>query len=245
MACDTVSNSDQPFLSANLPGTGFRFQSIIPPISEGPVIVIRIPTILNLKLDDYKNNDQLTASQLKRLQQAALNKENLLIVGGTGSGKTTFGNAFLNEICSQSQKPDPRIILIEDSEELVSPSANTSRFLTHGIFDTGSILRECMRCNPERIVIGETRDGATALGLLKAFNSGHPGGFTTIHADSAQKGLKKLVRYLGEELKHVDPREVSEAINIAVFLDTNQTIKDIIAISDEVTASGEFIFNRL
>lgn len=102
-----------------------------------------------------------------------------------------------------------------------------------------------MRCNPERIVIGETRDGATALGLLKAFNSGHPGGFTTIHADSAQKGLKKLVRYLGEELKHVDPREVSEAINIAVFLDTNQTIKDIIAISDEVTASGEFIFNRL
>ena len=62
MACDTVSNSDQPFLSANLPGTGFRFQSIIPPISEGPVIVIRIPTILNLKLDDYKNNDQLTAS---------------------------------------------------------------------------------------------------------------------------------------------------------------------------------------
>ena len=115
--------------------------------------------------------------------------------------------------------------MIEDSEELVSPSANTSRFLTHGIFDTGSILRECMRCNPERIVIGETRDGATALGLLKAF--------------------KKLVRYLGEELKHVDPREVSEAINIAVFLDTNQTIKDIIAISDEVTASGEFIFNRL
>lgn len=247
-SCNSVCNSQNPSISANIPVLGYRFQGDIPPIAENPFFVIRKPAILKFALDDYVARRELSLAHKEVLVKAAHRKKNLLIVGGTSSGKTTLGNAFLKEICQTAT--DPRVFLLEDSKELVSLSANTTRLLTdiNNNIDMSYLLRICMRCNPERIIVGEIRDGKTALGLLKAFNSGHPGGFSTIHADSAEKGLKKLLQYLAEEIREPSPLIVSEAIDIVVYMERTpegRRVKEILQLENELTADNKFIFKEL
>lgn len=246
-ACDKVCNEESPSLSANLPQTRFRFQGEIPPVCEAPFFVVRKPAILQFSLEDYVLKGEMTHRQKSILTEAAQTKKNLLIVGGTGSGKTTLGNAFLAEICKVSCI-EPRIFIIEDSMELVSLSKDTTRLLTVGHkFDTSHRLRTCMRSNPERIIVGEIRDGRAALGLLKTLNSGHPGGFTTIHADSAEKGLKKLLQYVAETVENPNPSIVSEAIDIVVYMERSREgrkVKEIIELDSELN-NGAFIFRSI
>lgn len=245
-AFKTECNFKSPSLSANLPGIGYRFQAEVPPISEGPLFVIRKPSILNFTLQNYLNNKQITEYQHQAICAAVRQKHNILIVGGTGSGKTTLANAVLAEIAKHF--PSERIIIIEDSKELVASTLDTNRLFTTRDFDASHRLRACMRLNPSRIIIGEIRDGITALGLLKAFNSGHSGGLTTIHADSAIQGLKKMLQYLGEAAHNPDARTITEAINLVMYIEKTsegRKVKEMIMLENRLTADGEFIWENV
>lgn len=247
-ACNRICNEKSPSLLANIPVLGYRFQGSIPPVVEFPIFAIRKPAIQEISLDDYVVKKELSLAHKEILTNAAKTKKNLLIVGGTSSGKTTLGNAFLREICKTEE--NPRIFLLEDSKELVSLSADTTRLLTdtYNNLDMSYLLRICMRCNPERIIVGEIVNGKESLGLLKAFNSGHPGGFTTIHADSALKGLTKLLQYLAEEIERPSPLIISQAIDIVVYMERTpegRRVKEILQLENELTADNKFIFKEL
>ena len=137
-----------------------------------------------------------------------------MIVGGTSSGKTTFVNACINEL----KDTNDRVLILEDQPELQCSVANKNFYRTNDFIKMIDLLRFCMRANPDRIIVGELRAGEETLELLKAWNSGHPGGFATIHANSAAAGLKKLKQYLGEETVSDQSEVIEEGINIIVTL---------------------------
>lgn len=236
-ACDTECTWDKPELAANLPGSGYRFQAVIPPIAAAPSFTVRKSAVMQFSLEDYVAGGQLTQAQAALIRQAAQEKKNFLVVGGTSSGKTTFANSILAEICQPGEQGIfPRVLLLEDARELRSPSPNTVSLTTNHKAGIAMVhlLRICMRYNPTRIILGEVRDGRAALELLKALNSGHPGGCTTIHADSAQKGLRKLLQYLGEEIKNPQPELVADAIDIIVYLEktpAGRKVKEILQLN--------------
>lgn len=184
-------NQDCPHLGGELPGTGFRFQIEIPPIVSNVSFNIRKKAIRVFSLNDYLENGIITKRQKEIIEKAVVKRKNILVVGGTSSGKTTLCNAILKEIA----KYNNRVVLIEDVQELQCETENKVRMKTSKNTTIRDLIKITMRKTPERIIVGEIRDGA-ALDLLKAWNSGHPGGISTIHADDCLGGLEKLEQYI-------------------------------------------------
>lgn len=242
-ACDTECTWQEPELAANLPGSGYRFQAVIPPIVVSPSFTIRKNAVLDISLGDFVKNGHLSPEQAASLKKAVKERKNILIVGGTSSGKTTFANALLSEICRPDESGQfPRVLLLEDARELKSKSPNTVSMTTNGKANItmAHLLRICMRYNPTRIILGEVRDGRAALELLKALNSGHPGGLTTIHADSAVKGLRKLLQYLGEEVRNPRFGLIADAIDFIVYMEKTpqgRRVKEVLPL-DSLDLSG-------
>ena len=179
---------EDPRLSGVLPGTGERFQGILPPVSRAPTFSIRKRPARIFTLNDYAAEGILTQTQKAQIEAAAIERKNILISGGTSSGKTTLANAIL----ALPAFTDTRVILIEDTPELQCSAWDQVSLLTRrtpkliGVVD---LVRDSLRLRPDRIVVGEMRDGAAALETLKAWNTGHPGGLSTIHANSASDAL--------------------------------------------------------
>ena len=190
---DTEVNTINPILSAELPGCGSRFQGMLPPCVENPSYTIRKKALLIFTLQDYVDKKIMTHEQKATIVSAVSDKKNILIAGGTSSGKTTLANAVLNEMANFEE----RILILEDTKELQCSAPNCVFMRTTDHASLKDLLQSVMRFNPDRICVGELRNGA-AIELLKAWNSGHPGGFCTIHADSCEKGLKKLGQYISE-----------------------------------------------
>jgi len=189
-----VCNKDSPLLSAELPGTGSRFQGILPPIVARPVFTIRKKALKVFTIDDYVAQGVMTAEQAKTIRDAVKTRQNILIVGGTGSGKTTLANAVLALIAETKD----RVVIIEDTQELQCEAEDAVCLRTKdGTCSMRDLLKATMRLRPDRIVIGEVR-GPEALDLLKAWNTGHPGGCATVHADSAEKALLRLEQLIQE-----------------------------------------------
>ena len=161
---DPVTRED-PRLSGVLPVTGERFQGFLPPVTTGPAFSIRKRPALIWTLDDYVRDEVLTEAQADILRHAACDRRNLLISGGTGSGKTTLANAILAEPAFA----DDRVFLIEDTPELQCSAWDVVAVLTRrhprqiGVVD---LVRDALRMRPDRIVIGEMREGAAALETL-------------------------------------------------------------------------------
>lgn len=182
-----------PIVSAELPGSGFRFEGNIPPITVSSTFNIRKYSILDLSLDSYIEAGIMTERQVEIIKEAVKEHRNILVVGGTGSGKTTLCNAILNEM----SKYNERIIIIQDTNELKCKVENRV-FLRSTMWTTiRDLLYTTLRRTPTRIIIGEVRDGV-ALNLIKAWNTGHSGGLCTLHADSASLGLMQLESYISE-----------------------------------------------
>jgi type IV secretion system protein VirB11 len=208
---------EHPTLQGELPIDGSRVQGVLRPIVRNPVFAIRKRAALVYTLDDYVANGILDRGHADVLKAAVRNRDNILIVGSTGSGKTTLANALLHEISCVAGS-NQRIVIIEDTVELQCTAPNAVSLRTSDFVDMTQCLKLTMRLRPDRIVVGEVRDHA-ALALLKAWNTGHPGGLCTIHANGAAAGLLRLEALIAEA-KNIQPQPVliAEAVDLVVFI---------------------------
>lgn len=214
----TEVHAASPIVSAELPphgqGAGERFEGILPPVSLAPCFSIRKPAARIHTLLDYVQGGVMDAATAVMLSCAVAERRNVLIVGGTSSGKTTLANALLAEMTDI----DERIILIEDTRELQCAARDVVALRTRpGSVSMADLVRSTLRLRPDRIVVGEVR-GAEALDMLKAWNTGHPGGIATVHANSTLSALYRIESLVQESVVTVPRRLIAETIDIIVFI---------------------------
>ncbi|WBX82854.1 P-type conjugative transfer ATPase TrbB [Sphingosinicella microcystinivorans] len=220
----TEVHANAPIVSAELPphgdGAGERFEGVLPPVSLAPCFSIRKPAAKIYTLLDYVTDGIMSAETARVLSMAVVERKNILVAGGTSSGKTTLANALLAEMAHL----DERVIIIEDTRELQCAASDVVALRTRsiGAGSIGSItmadlVRSTLRLRPDRIVVGEVR-GREALDLLKSWNTGHPGGIATVHANSAISALYRLESLVQESVVTVPRRLIADAIDMIVFI---------------------------
>ncbi|MCG5233827.1 P-type conjugative transfer ATPase TrbB [Xanthobacter oligotrophicus] len=203
-----------PRVSAELPGTGERFEGLIPPVVAAPTFAIRKPAVAVFTLEDYVRAGSMSAGQADALRQGVASRANILVAGGTSTGKTTLTNALLAEVAKTSD----RVVLIEDTRELQCATPNLVALRTKdGVASLSELVRSALRLRPDRIPIGEVR-GAEALDLLKAWGTGHPGGVGTIHAGSGIGALRRMEQLIQEAVVTVPRALIAETINLVAVL---------------------------
>ena len=203
-----------PRVSAELPEGGERFEGLLPPVVTAPAFAIRKPAVAVFTLDDYAAVGIMRPDAEMALRQGVEARANILVAGGTGSGKTTLVNALLAEV---AKTPD-RIVLIEDTRELQCTAPNLVAMRTKdGVVSLSDLVRSSLRLRPDRIPIGEVR-GAEALDLLKAWGTGHPGGIGTIHAGTALGALRRMEQLIQEAVVTVPRALLAETIDIIAVL---------------------------
>jgi type IV secretion system protein TrbB len=203
-----------PRLSAELPPRGERFEGLLPPIVKAATFAIRKPAVAIFTLTQYAVAGIMTAEQADFLREAVARHRNILVAGGTSTGKTTLVNALLAEVAWTAD----RVILIEDTLELQCQAANLVSLRTkEGVASLSDLVRSSLRLRPDRIPIGEVR-GAEALDLIKAWGTGHPGGIGTIHAGSAIGALLRLEQLIQEVVVTVPRALIAETINVIAVL---------------------------
>ncbi len=203
-----------PRVSAELPEGGERFEGLLPPVVTAPAFAIRKPAVAVFTLDDYADAGIMTRPQAAGLRKAVADRRNILVAGGTGTGKTTLANALLAEVAKTSD----RVVLIEDTRELQCAAPNMVAMRTRdGVATLSDLVRSSLRLRPDRIPIGEVR-GAEALDLLKAWGTGHPGGIGTIHAGSALGALRRMEQLIQEAVVTVPRALLAETIDMVAVL---------------------------
>ncbi|MGX9148113.1 P-type conjugative transfer ATPase TrbB [Mesorhizobium sp. 128a] len=207
-------HSGSPRVSAELPETGERFEGLLPPVVAAPTFAIRKPAVAVFTLKDYVAAGFVTEAQADVLRLAVEKRENVLVAGGTSTGKTTLVNALLAEVAKTSD----RIVLIEDTRELQCAATNLVALRTKdGVASLSDLVKSSLRLRPDRIPIGEVR-GAEALDLLKAWGTGHPGGIGTIHASSGLGALRRLEQLVQEAVVTVPRAMIAETIDLVAVL---------------------------
>jgi type IV secretion system protein TrbB len=237
-----------PVVSAELPPhgdglAGERFEGLLPPVAPGPCFAIRKPASRIYTLADYVTDGIMTAELARLLSLAVVDRRNILVAGGTSSGKTTLANALLAELAPR----DERVILIEDTRELQCAAPDTVALRTRpGVVSMADLVRSTLRLRPDRIIVGEVR-GAEALDMLKAWNTGHPGGIATVHANSARSSLHRLEQLIQEAVVTVPRRLIAEAIDLIVFIAGRGTGRRIEAVAavEGVDAGGDYALRAL
>ncbi|NKJ42523.1 P-type conjugative transfer ATPase TrbB [Novosphingobium sp. SG720] len=203
-----------PRVSAELPEGGERFEGLLPPVVAAPAFAIRKPAVAVFTLDDYAAAGIMAVAEAAALRHGVETRANILVAGGTGSGKTTLVNALLAEVA----KTADRIVLIEDTRELQCAAPNLVAMRTKdGVASLSDLVRSSLRLRPDRIPIGEVR-GAEALDLLKAWGTGHPGGIGTIHAGSALGALRRMEQLIQEAVVTVPRALLAETIDLIAVL---------------------------
>lgn len=203
-----------PILSAELPETGERFLGVLPPVVRAPSFAIRKRALRIMSLAQYVADGILTEDQATFLRQAVRERLNIVVVGGTSTGKTTLANALLDEIAETRD----RVLILEDTVELQCRSDDHVSLRTEpGVTTMADLVRATLRLRPDRIVVGEVR-GAEALDLLKAWGTGHPGGIATVHAGSALGALTRLEQLVQEVSVTVPRALIAEAVHVIVFI---------------------------
>ena len=236
-----------PIVSAELPphgqGAGERFEGLLPPVATAPCFAIRKPAERIYTLADYVTDGIMAAETARTLSLAVVERRNLLVAGGTSSGKTTLANALLAELLAE----DERVILIEDTRELQCPVPNSVALRTRpGVVTMTDLVRSTLRLRPDRIIVGEVR-GAEALDMLKAWNTGHPGGIATVHANSAGSALYRLEQLIQEAVVQVPRRLIAEAIDLIVFIEgrgVSRRVADL-AVVEGIAGDGAYAIRTL
>lgn len=235
-------NDTKPYVGAEIPGTGERFQGVLPPLVKSPTIAIRKKAVRIFTLQDLREKGVISHEQQQYLQNAVLARQNILVIGGTDTGKTTFANALLQVITDTTD----RLVIIEDTQELQC-KANDIEYLRtkDGVASLRDLLKTTLRLSPDRIVIGEVR-GPEALDLLKAWNTGHSGGVSTIHASSAAQGLSRLEQLISEAGVIPSKDMISEAVNVLVYLEkqaNKRIVKEIFEVKG--VSNGQYSLNNI
>lgn len=245
---DLTVTSLTPIVEGNFPLDGSRFEGTYPPIVAKPSFSIRKKANKVIPLTEYLSNGVITEKVIEIIKQAVLDKKNIFVVGGTSSGKTTFVNAvidLLSKLC-----PKDRLLILEDTPELQSNSENTVFFRTNDLakITMQSLTKVCMRYAPKRIIIGEVRDKA-ALELLKAWNTGHPGGIGTLHANSAEEALMRLEELVEEAGNGEKRKLIGRAVDLVVFMektkDNIRQLSKIIEVKQFNSVTQDYEINTL
>ena len=203
-----------PRVSAELPESGERFEGLLPPVVTAPAFAIRKPAVAVFTLDDYVAAGIMSRAEAEVLRAGVANRLNILVAGGTGTGKTTLTNALLAEVAKTSD----RVVLIEDTRELQCAAPNLVAMRTKdGVASLSDLVRSSLRLRPDRIPIGEVR-GSEALALLKAWGTGHPGGVGTIHANTAVGALRRMEQLIQEAVVTVPKALLAETIDLVAVL---------------------------
>ncbi|WP_096701062.1 P-type conjugative transfer ATPase TrbB [Magnetospirillum sp. 15-1] len=212
-------HAGNPIVSAELPSrgeglAGERFEGLLPPVAAAPCFAIRKPAARIYTLADYVADRIMTPFQAEALTAAVRDRRNILVAGGTSSGKTTLANALLAEMAGL----DERVIILEDTRELQCAAPDCVALRTRpGVVSLADLVRSTLRLRPDRIIIGEVR-GPEALDMLKAWNTGHPGGIATVHANSARAAFTRIEQLCQEAVVTVPRRLIAEAIDLVVFI---------------------------
>jgi P-type conjugative transfer ATPase TrbB len=238
----TEVHPSNPRVSAELPETGERFEGLIPPVVAAPAFAIRKPAVAVFTLDDYVAAQIMTAAEADILRRAIAERQNILVAGGTSTGKTTLVNAILAEVAATND----RVVLIEDTRELQCKASNLVALRTKdGVASLADLVRSSLRLRPDRIPIGEVR-GAEALDLLKAWGTGHPGGVGTIHAGSALGALRRLEQLIQEAVVTVPRSLIAETVNLIAVLAGRRNQRRLIELArvEGLAPSGDYVLAR-
>jgi len=212
-------HAGSPIVSAELPAhndgqAGERFEGLLPPVATAPCFSIRKPAARIHSLLDYVADGIMSARTARLLSLAVVARKNILVAGGTSSGKTTLANALLAEMAGL----DERVILIEDTRELQCAAPDCVALRTRpGVVSMADLVRSTLRLRPDRIIVGEVR-GGEALDMLKAWNTGHPGGIATVHANGARSALYRIEQLVAEAVVTAPRRLIADAIDMLVFI---------------------------
>lgn len=233
-------SASNPILSSRVPGTTHRIEALLPPVVRAPSFSIRRHTERVIDLADFLGDTQACAV----LKDAISARENILIAGSTGSGKTTLVNSCLASLAELT--PDARLLVLEDTPELQVGIANVVHLQSAPVASLDRLLVSSLRLSPDRIILGEVRTGAVLMTLLKAWNTGHPGGLTTIHANSARETIGRM-RMLASEVSVSDQTAlIHQAIRLIVFISRDvgpPRLRQILRLHPEHQNETEILYN--
>lgn len=219
-ALRSEADDERPIVSGELPIGGHRFEGLLPPVVGAPTFTIRKRAAQLIALDAYVVSGVMSEGQAEALRMAVSSRRNIVVSGGTGSGKTTLANAVIAEMVRIA--PDHRLVILEDTAEIRCAAENAVALHTSDTVDMARLLKSTMRLRPDRIIVGEVRDGA-ALTLLKAWNTGHPGGITTVHANTAASALRRLEQLTAEASRQPMREVIGEAVDLVVSIERTPT----------------------
>lgn len=244
-ALQSEVDTEQPIISGELPIGGHRFEGLLPPVVAKPAFTIRRRASRLIPLEDYVRTGVMTEYQAATIRSAISARLNIIISGGTGSGKTTLANAVIDEIVKCA--PEDRLVILEDTAEIQCAADNAVLLHTSDTIDMGRLLKSTMRLRPDRIVVGEVRDGA-ALTLLKAWNTGHPGGVATIHSNTAMSALRRLEQLTAEASQQPMHEVIGEAVDLIVSIERTprgRIVRDIIQVERFINGQYEIESDQL
>jgi type IV secretion system protein VirB11 len=243
-------DAEHPSIQAELPQSRFRgarLQGFVAPVTQGPCFTIRKPPAVVYPLESYVQQGRLTPVMRLRLSEAVRSRESVLIVGGTNTGKTTLANALLKEIATV--RPADRVVILEDTVELQCAAADHLALRTTADTSLRDLVKQALRTNPTRIVVGEVRDAA-ALDLLDAWATGHPGGIATLHATTVAGALLRLDRLAQRAGVPSQRALIADAVQLVVLLqNTNaqgaaaRRVTDLVRVSG-LTDDGRYVLHR-
>ncbi|GLR60575.1 P-type conjugative transfer ATPase TrbB [Rhizobium indigoferae] len=238
-------DTEQPIISGELPIGGHRFEGLLPPVVTKPAFTIRRRAARLIPLEDYICAGVMTEYQAATIRSAISTRLNIIISGGTGSGKTTLANAVIHEIVKSA--PQDRLVILEDTAEIQCAAENAVLLHTSDSIDMARLLKSTMRLRPDRIVVGEVRDGA-ALTLLKAWNTGHPGGVATIHSNTAMSALRRLEQLTAEASQQPMHEVIGEAVDLVISIERTprgRLVRDIIQVERFINGQYEIESDQL
>lgn len=240
-------NYDNPILEGEFPLDNSRFAGQIPPVVAAPTFAIRKKASLIFTLENYVEHGIMKEIQMNTIKEAIRNHDNIVIVGGTSSGKTTLTNACIDYMSKIAN--EERIVIIEDTGEIQCNAVNSVLFHTSLNVTITDLLKTTLRMRPDRIIIGEVRDH-TALDLLDAWSTGHAGGISTIHANNSKQALERIEGlvtrhpYAPKDIKTV----IANAVNLIVHIrkvDNIRKIEEIIKIHTFNKKNNEYEFDYI
>jgi type IV secretion system protein VirB11 len=238
----TVANDAHPIVEGELPFFGFRFEGVVPPVAPRAAVAIRKHVSKVRTLEDYVAEQRLSSAQADVLRTAVRDRLNVVVAGGTASGKTTFVNALLREKVDAGP-PNQRIVILEDTVELQCEAPNKVQLRTCDAADLTRLVRATMRLRPDAIVVGEVR-GREALDMLKAWNTGHPGGLTTVHANSARAALSRLDQLVQEAGVPSQLQLIADAVDLIAFI-RQRAVQQLVRVHGYDAATRAFMLEDL